>query len=113
MFKFDAFQTYGKDALEASVASTTAMTKGYQTVAQEMIDFNRRSFEKSAAAVEQAAQLKSFDQVLTAQQTFAKEAYETFASESSRIGNIYLNAMKDAYRPFEGNLQAFGVNLPK
>ncbi len=113
MFKFDAFQTYGKDAIESSVASATALTRGYQTVAQEMFDFNRRAFEKSAAALEQTTQIKSFDQVLTAQQNFAKESYETFVSESTRIGNIYLNAMKDAYRPFEGNLQAFGVNLPK
>jgi hypothetical protein len=109
MFKFDAFQSYGKESFDAAVASVTALSQGYQTVAQEVIDFNRRSFEKGSYAFEQASQLKSVEQVAQANQTYAKEAVESFVSESSRIGNLYMNAMKEAYRPFEATMQNYGM----
>jgi hypothetical protein len=113
MFKFDTFQSYGKESFDAAVASATALSKGYQTVAQEVIDYNRRSFEKGTYALEQVAQLKTLDQVVEAQQAFAKDSYENFVSEAARINNIYVNAVKDAYRPFETTWAAFGVNVPK
>jgi hypothetical protein len=113
MFKFDAFQTFGKDAYEANLAAATALTKGFQTVAQEVVDFNRKAFEKGSAQFEQVSQLKSFDKVVEAQQAFAKDSYENFVSEATRIGNIYAEAVKDAYKPYEGQMKAFGVNLPK
>ena len=43
---FENFQAFGKEGFEAYVASATAMTKGFQTIAGEMADYSRKSFEK-------------------------------------------------------------------
>ena len=71
MKSFEEFQTFGKDGFEAYVASSSALTKGMQAIAQETTEFSRKSFEKSTAAFEKASAVKSIDKVLEVQQAFA------------------------------------------
>lgn len=109
MKSFEEFQTYGKDGFEAYVASATAVTKGFQTIAQEAADFSRKSFEKSSAAFEKATAVKSLDKALEVQQGFAKEAYEAWVAQMAKFNELYVSAAKEAYKPFEASLAAFGV----
>jgi phasin family protein len=106
---FDEFQTIGKDGIEAYVASATALTKGFQTIAQETADFTRKSFEKSTAAFERAAATKSFAKALEVQQGYAKEAYEAFVAQLTKMGELYVATAQEAYKPLEASLKAFGV----
>ncbi|MFM8746190.1 MAG: phasin family protein, partial [Aestuariivirga sp.] len=52
MKSFEEFQSFGKDGFEAYVASSSALTKGFQAIAQEAAEYSRKSFEKSTAAFE-------------------------------------------------------------
>lgn len=114
MFKsFDEFQVVGKDGWEAFVASSTAMTKGMQAVAQDAADYSRKSFEKGSAAVEKVFAAKSFDKAVELQQSFAKETYEDFANEMNKIGEMWVATVKEAYKPFEASLGAFGIKPAK
>lgn len=110
---FEEFQTLGKDGFEAYAASATAMTKGVQAIAQETADFSRKSFERGSEAIERAVAAKSFDKALEVHQGFAKEAYEAFVGEWSKLGELYISAAKEAYKPFETSMAAFGVKAPK
>jgi len=105
---FEDFQTFGKDGFEVYVASATAMTKGFQAIAQEAAEFSRKSFEKNTQAFEQAVSAKSFEKVVELQQAFAKDAYESFVGEVNKIGEIYATAAKEAYKPFESKFASFG-----
>ena len=109
MKSFEEIQSFSKDGFEAYVASSTAMTKGIQTIAQEAADFSRKSFEKGSAAFEQATTAKSFDKVIELQQNFAKESYETLVTQMTKFNELYLNAAKEAYKPFESSLAALGI----
>ena len=109
MKSFEEIQSFSKDGFEAYVASSTAMTKGIQTIAQEAADFSRKSFEKGSAAFEQATTAKSFDKVIEVQQNFAKESYETLVTQMTKFNELYLNAAKEAYKPFESSLTALGI----
>jgi phasin family protein len=113
MKSFEEFQTFGKDGYEAFVASSSALTKGFQAIAQEAADFSRKSFEKSTAAFEKATAAKSIDKALEVQQTFAKESYETLVAQMTKFNELYINAAKEAYKPYEASLAAFGVKAPK
>jgi hypothetical protein len=110
MFKsFEDFQTMSKTGYDAYVAAATAMTKGFQTMAQEAADFSRKSFEKSTEAVERATATKSFDKALEVQQGFAKESYEAMVSQAAKMNELYVVTAKEAYKPFEASFRAFGV----
>ena len=110
---FEEFQTLGKDSLAAYVASTGALTKGFQSLAQEAVEFTAKSFEKSTAAVEKAVAATSFDKAIEAQQTYAKEAYDDFVGQVGKFGELYVATAKEAYKHFEPSLSAFGFKAPK
>lgn len=113
MKSFEEFQTFGKDGFEAYVASSTALTKGFQSMAQEAADFSRKAFEKSTAAFEKASAAKSLDKALEVQQAYAKESYEAMVAQMTKMGELYVATAKEAYKPFEAGLAAFGVKAPK
>jgi hypothetical protein len=113
MFKFDQFQSFGKEGYEAVLASGAAVTKGYQTIAQEYADYSRKSFEKSTEAAEKAFATKAFDKALEVQQGYAKESYDAFVGQATKLGEMYVATAKEAYKPFESNLAAFGIKWPK
>ena len=98
---FEDFQTLSKDGYEAFVASGTALTKGLQAIAQETTDFSRKSFEKGTQVVEKATATKSFEGALEVQQGYAKEAYEAFLAEATKLNELYVATAKEAYKPFE------------
>lgn len=113
MKSFEEFQTFGKDNVEAFVASSSAMTKGFQAIAQEAADYSRKSFEKGTAAFEQAAAAKSFDKAIEVQQAYAKEAYDTLVAQMTKFNELYISAAKEAYKPFEAGFAAFGIKAAK
>lgn len=105
----EEFQTLGKGGFEAYAASASALTKGFQAIAQEAAEFSRKSFEKSTEAVERATASKSFDKAVEVQQGYAKEAYEAFVGQMSKFGELYVATAKEAYKPFEASFKAFGI----
>ena len=113
MKSFEEFQSFGKDGFEAYVASSTALTKGMQTIAQEAADFSRKSLEKGTAAFEKLTAAKSFEKALEAQQAFAKESYDAMVAQMTKLNELYINTAKEAYKPFEASMAAFGVKAPK
>jgi hypothetical protein len=113
MKSFEDLQAYGKEGMDAYVASAAAFTKGLQTMTAEAVDFSRRAFEKGSEAFEQAAAAKSFDKALEVQQGYAKEAYESLFSQLNKFGELYLATAKEAYRPFEAKFASFAPQVTK
>jgi phasin family protein len=113
MKSFEEFQSFGKDGFEAYVASSSALTKGFQAMAQEAADFSRKSLEKGTAAFEKLSAAKSVDKAIEAQQAFAKESYEAAVAQMSKMNELYMHTAKEAFKPFEASFAAFGVKAPK
>ena len=113
MKSFEEFQSFGKDGFEAYVASSSALTKGFQTMAQEAADFSRKSLEKGTAAFEKLSAAKSIDKAIEAQQAFAKESYESVVAQMSKMNELYMLTAKEAFKPFEASFAAFGVKAPE
>ena len=113
MKSFEEFQSFGKDGFEAYVASSNALTKGFQAIAQEAAEYSRKSFEKGSAAFEKLSASKSFDKALEAQQAFAKESYDAMVAQMTKMNELYINTAKEAFKPFEASMAAFGVKAPK
>ncbi|QIG51299.1 phasin family protein [Nordella sp. HKS 07] len=110
---FEDFQALGKDSVDAYVISATAVSKGFQTIAAEAVDFSRKSFERGTEAFEKASAAKSFDKALEVQQGYAKEAYEAFLGQMNKFGELYLATAKEAYKPFESKFAALTPKVTK
>jgi len=101
MVKFEDFQVYGKEQFDAAVTSAGTFTKGLQAIASAVSDYSKKSFEDGSAFVEKLAGVKSLDKAIEAQTDYVKSAYETLVTESTRIGEIYADLAKEAYKPVE------------
>lgn len=113
MKTYDDVTGMGKEGFEAFVASATAMTKGYQAIAQEIAEFSRKAMELNTATFEKAVSARSIERVIEVQQGFAKESYEALVAQNQKLGELYVNAAKEAYKPFENSMASFGVKAPK
>lgn len=109
MKNFEDVQNVGKEGFDAWVASATALTKGYQAVAQEVAEFSRKSLELNTQTFEKAVSARSIERVVEVQQGYAKEAYEAALAQANKLGELYVAAAKEAYKPFEAGFAAFGI----
>ena len=97
----DDMQKLGKDNLDATMKSFGALSKSAQAIAAEMADYSKKSFEDSSKAMEKLFGAKTFEKAIEIQTDFAKTSYEAFIAEATRIGELYADFAKEAYKPFE------------
>jgi hypothetical protein len=102
---FDEMQKLGKNNLEATTKSFGALSKSTQTIAAEMADYSKKSFEESTKALEKMFGAKTVEQAIQIQTDFAKTAYEGYVAQVTRIGELYTDLAKETFKSFESNLQ--------
>ena len=107
---FEDFQAMGKEGFDAYVSAATVWTRGMQEIAAESADFTRASFEKGAAAAEKVLAAKSVEKAFEVQQGFAKDAYDGFVGQANKVGEIYMNTAKEAFKPVEKQVQKFAAD---
>lgn len=106
---FEDVQKLGKDGLDNAVKAMTALTKGYQAIAAEMVDYTKKSFEDGSASIEKIAAVKSLDKAMELQSDYAKSAYEAAVARATKIGELYTDLFKEVFKPYEA---AFGKLVP-
>ena len=94
----------GKEQIDASDASTNAFPGGFQAIATAYGDYTKKSLEDAKSFVEKLSGVRSFDKAVEVQAEFAKSTLETFVRESQKIGALYGDLAKQAYKPFGGFL---------
>jgi phasin protein len=92
----------GNKQADPAVASGNALSVDFQTLATAYGNYTKRSFEQTQAFVEKLSGVRSLDKAVEIQTEFAKQAYETFVTESQKIRELYRGLAKQNLRPFEG-----------
>lgn len=110
MVEVEKMQQFGKEQLEAATASAAVYSKGAQAIALAVTDYAKKSFEDTTKLFEKLAATKSIDKAFEVQSEFAKSSYETFVAEATKIGELYADLAKEAYKPFEGYMSK--LNIP-
>ena len=92
-------QQLGKHNCAAALQLIGEWTRGWQAIAAETIDFASRSLEDGAATLEKLFSAKSIEHALEIQGGFAKRACDAHMHQFSKIGGMYANLVRSAYRP--------------
>jgi len=98
----EEMQKFGKDSMDTAMNSLGAWTKGAQAIMVEIVDYSKKSAEASAAAWEKLLGAKTPEKAIQVQSEFLKSAYEDFVAEATKLGELYVDLAKEAYKPFEG-----------
>ncbi len=99
---FEDANKLGKEFLEANMKSLATLSKSVQAIAAETGEYTKKSFETGSAALEKLFAAKSLDKAIEIQTDFARKAYEGFVAEATKLGELYTETARDAYKPFEG-----------
>ena len=95
-------QQDGNKQFDAALASANTLSVDFQTIATAYSDYTKKSFEETKAFVEKLSGVRSLDKAIKIQTEFAKQAYETFVTESQKIRELYSGLAKQSFKPFEG-----------
>lgn len=108
MGNFEEMQKLGKENMDLALQTVGTVSKGFQAIAAEVADYQKKSFEEGSVAVEKLVASKSLDKAIEAQGEYFKDTYEGFVGEMTKIGEMYANLSKEAYAPYEGLMGKFG-----
>ena len=98
---FETMQKQGQENFDLAVKSVNTLTKGFQEIAKETADFSKKQFETSSAVAEKLMATKSIEKAVELQADYAKNTYESFVSQATKIGELYAGIAKESYKPFE------------
>ena len=100
----DQMNKFGKDSMDVALNSFGAWSKNAQAIASEVADYSKKSFEDTAAAWEKLIGAKSLEKAMEVQSEYLKSSYEDFIAQSTKLGELYVDLAKEAYKPLEGML---------
>jgi hypothetical protein len=101
----NSHQQNGEKLLDTGAALASTFPSGFQAIATAYGDYTKKSFEDTKSFVEKLSGVRSLDKAIEVQTEFAKTAYDTFVTESQKIGVLYSDLAKQSYKPF-GDLVA-------
>lgn len=101
MFNLDEANRKSKETVDGMMRSYSDMMKGFQAIAAEAGDYQKKSFQDMVSFVEQLTAARSVEAVYEVQTKFAKTAYESFLAESMKLSEMYADLAKSAYKPYE------------
>src|SRR6266852_2794147 len=75
-------QQESKKQVDAALAAANCLSVDFQTLATAYGNYTKKSFEDTKAFVEKLSGVRSLEKAVEIQTEFAKQAYETFVTES-------------------------------
>ncbi len=95
----EEFTDLARGNVEALVASSKIAAKGVETLGQGAADYGRRSFEEASAALKSFAEVKSPTDFFKLQSDFARSAFDSWVSESSKASETVVKLAGDVAEP--------------
>ncbi|MDQ0421143.1 hypothetical protein J2045_002170 [Peteryoungia aggregata LMG 23059] len=104
MFNIDDASKKSKEAMDTMLKNYSEVTKGFQAIAAEATDYSKKSFHDFASFMEAMTSVKSVEAAFELQTSFMKSSYEGFVAEATKMGEMYADLAKMAYKPYEATM---------
>lgn len=98
---------FHKETFEAFVESAQTLTKGFETMSNEALGFNKKALEDTVAAAKTASTAKSVQDVIEANTDYMKSSFEAFIAQATKMNDLFSSTMKDAGEPISERQTAF------
>ena len=97
----DDATAYGTQMLELGLRNMTDLSTSAQAIVTQSADYTQSSIEHAARALEKLIEARSVESAVQIQSEFGRAAYETFVAEGTKLGGLYADLARQAYKPFE------------
>jgi hypothetical protein len=97
-------QKFGNANIEATLKSFDAYGRNMQAIAQEVVDYSKKSLEEGSRAAERLFGAKSLEGAVDIHSAYVRSAYEGFVSQATKLGSLYTELARETYKPFESQV---------
>ncbi|QFY60005.1 phasin family protein [Rhizobium grahamii] len=113
MLNFDDASRKSKEAMDTMLKSYSDTAKGFQAIAAEAAEYSKKSFQDAVTHMEALSGVRSVEAAFELQTGYVRSAYENFVAEATRLGEMYTDLAKSAYKPYEAPVATPPVKASK
>jgi len=110
---FEDVVGFQKDNVEAFVASSTILTKGFEALSKEIAAFTQAQYEQSVSATKALFAVKSVKELVDLQTEFAKTSFDALVAEATKVSEAGFKLTNEAAEPITARVNATVEKLSK
>ncbi|MBP7334683.1 phasin family protein [Niveispirillum sp.] len=110
---FEDVVGFQKDNVEAFVASSTILTKGFEALSKELVAFTQAQYEQSVATTKALFAVKSVKELVDLQTEFAKTSFDALVAEATKVSETGIKVANEAAEPITARVNATVEKLSK
>jgi hypothetical protein len=95
------FQHAAQTGFETALRSWGELNKGWTALAAEWTEYSKNAFNEGTHALERLVGARTIDDVVQIQSEYAKKAYDEHVAEVSKLGQMRVDVVQNAYKPAE------------
>jgi phasin family protein len=99
---------FGKQNMEAWVASAAAAQKGFEALSARTVAFQKEAMEKHVAATKSLLTSKSVQEFVERQNDYAKSSFEAYVAELTTVSDLVAGVAKETLQPINERVNAVG-----
>lgn len=99
---------FGKQNVEALLASATATQKGFEALSARTVAFSKQAIENHVNAAKAIMTAKSVQEFVEKQNAYAKSSFEAYVAELSNFSEFASGIAKEALQPLNERMNAVG-----
>lgn len=97
---------FGKQNVEAWVASAAAAQKGFETLSARTVAFQKAAIENHVAAAKSLMTSKSVQEFVEKQNDYAKTSLEAYVAELTELSELVTGVAKETFQPINERVTA-------
>lgn len=99
---------FGKQNVEAWLASATAAQKGFEVLSARSVAFSKAALENHVAAAKALMTSKSVQEAVEKQNHYAKASFDAYVAELTEVSELVSDLTKEAFQPLNDRFNAVG-----
>jgi phasin family protein len=99
---------FGKQNVEAWVASAAAAQKGIEAISARSVAFSKQALEKHVAVTKALLSSKSVQEFVEKQNDYAKASFEAYVAELTSFSDLVSGVAKETLQPINERFNAVG-----
>lgn len=104
MKALDEAAVFAKGNAEALMASSQATTKGLETLAKAATEYTKASVTEAQATFQSLTGAKTPKDFFEIQNAVMKKSYDNFVAESSKMSELMVKMVSDAFEPLSSRM---------
>ncbi|MFV3129903.1 TIGR01841 family phasin [Niveispirillum sp. KHB5.9] len=110
---FEDVVGFQKDNVEAIVASSTILTKGFEALSKEIVAFTQAQYEQSVTTTKALFAVKSVKELVDLQTEYAKTSFDALVAEATKVSEAGFKLTNEAAEPITARVNATVEKLSK